>query len=100
VQQPTSHTFNETMDVKAYLERSGGLKARADEDRIYIVKADGSVFMPKNNWFDTTNETLEAGDTIVVPLDSEYMSNLQTWSSATQILYNTSVAIAAIGTLL
>jgi len=100
VQQPTSHTFNESMDVKSYLERSGGLKARADEDRIYIVKADGSVFMPKNNWFDTTNETLEAGDTIVVPLDSEYMSNLQTWSSATQILYNTSVAIAAIGSLI
>lgn len=100
VQQPTSHTYNRKLDLNSYLERSGGLKARADKKRIYIVKANGSVLMPKNNWFDNGRAGLEAGDTIVVPLDSEYMNGLQTWSSATQILYNTAVAIAALGTFI
>ena len=39
------------------------------------------------------------GDTIVVPLDTEYRDTLSLWSSATGILYNTAIAIAAINGL-
>lgn len=98
VQVTTSHIFDPSLDALEYIKRSGGMKKRADEDRIYIVKANGTVELVGNSsWFASRAEdTMQAGDTIVVPLDSGYMSNLTLWSTATQIIYNTAVAIAAI----
>jgi len=99
VQYPTSHLFSKTIDLNTYINKSGGLKIRADEDRIYIIKSDGSVYNPENdNWF-AVHESLSPGDTIVVPLDTEYQDSLIMWSSVTQILYNTAVAVAAISGL-
>ena len=97
----TAHMFNKQLSVKEYIERSGGFKQRADEDRIYIIKADGSVVIPNSNeWFAVNYDVnLAPGDTIVVPLDAEHMDNLTLWSSATQILYQIGVAVAAIGAL-
>lgn len=98
VQVTTSHIFDPSLDAVEYIERSGGMKKRADEDRIYIVKANGTVeLLEGNSWFASKAEDqMQAGDTIVVPLDSGYMTNLTLWSTATQIIYNTAVAIAAI----
>ena len=51
-------------------------------------------------WFAVNdNHMLEPGDTIVVPLDSDYMDNLTLWSTATQILYQLGVAVAALSAL-
>ena len=96
VQVTSSHVFDETLDAEDYIAQSGGMKKRADESRVYVIAANGSIKMlDSGNWF--TNETaLKPGDTVVVPLDSEYMNNLTLWSTATQIIYNTAVAIAAI----
>ena len=56
--------------------------------------------MESGNWFaNDYASNLRPGDTIVVPLDSEYMNDLTLWSSATTILYNTAVAVAAISGL-
>jgi len=98
VQVTTSHIFDPSLDALEYIERSGGMKKRADEDRIYIVKANGTVELVGNSsWFSSkAQDQMKAGDTIVVPLDSGYMTNLTLWSTATQIIYNTAVAIAAI----
>jgi polysaccharide export outer membrane protein len=99
VQYPTSHLFNKTIDLNTYITKSGGLKIRADQDRIYIIKSNGSVYNPENdNWF-AMHESLSPGDTIVVPLNTEYQDSLIMWSSVTQILYNTAVAVAAISGL-
>lgn len=97
----TAHMYDPQISVMEYITKSGGFKQRADEERIYIIKADGSVVIPKqNSWFAVEmNVSLESGDTIVVPLDAEHMDNLTLWSSATQVIYQLSVAIAAIGSL-
>ncbi|MAD74453.1 MAG: hypothetical protein CML20_06630, partial [Rheinheimera sp.] len=73
-------------------------KERAADDRIYIIKANGSVKIPNTgNWFAVNNSNqLEPGDTIVVPLDAGHMDKLTLWSTATQILYQLGVAVAAI----
>ncbi len=97
VQFPTSHLFDPDLDAKEYIESSGGLKVRADDDRIYVVRANGSVFRPSSGWF--KNNEIMPGDTIVVPLDTEYRDTLSLWSTATGILYNTAIAIAAINGL-
>lgn len=101
VQHASSHRFKPGMSVEDYLNLSGGFRKRADEDRVYVIRADGSVMIPGHNssWFASNSDQLRAGDTIVVPLDTEYMNNLTTWSSVTQIIYQSAVALAAIATL-
>ncbi|MEY8216058.1 MAG: SLBB domain-containing protein, partial [Colwellia sp.] len=99
VQYPTSHLFNRDVELDDYIAKSGGTKIRADKERIYIIKSDGSVYMPTSFKLFVSGGELSPGDTIVVPLDTEYRDKLSLWSTATQILYNTAVAVAAIGSL-
>ncbi|MCF7519573.1 SLBB domain-containing protein [Pseudoalteromonas sp. L21] len=96
-----SHLYQNELSLDDYLTRSGGLKPRADEDRIYIIKASGLVEVPnRGSWFAVNNDfELSPGDTIVVPLDTDYIDNLTLWSSATQIMYQMGVAVAAISSL-
>ncbi|PHQ93205.1 MAG: polysaccharide biosynthesis protein [Pseudoalteromonas sp.] len=98
VNYSTSHLYKAGISVDEYIDLSGGLKERAADDRIYIIKANGSVKIPNTgNWFAVNNSNqLEPGDTIVVPLDAGHMDKLTLWSTATQILYQLGVAVAAI----
>ncbi|ASP46628.1 SLBB domain-containing protein [Cognaticolwellia beringensis] len=100
VQFATSNLYNTGFALDDYIARSGGLKPRADQERIYIIKADGSVQLASNdNWFSLNSDSLSPGDTIVIPLDLEYKDGLTLWSAVTQIIYNSAVAVAAIGSL-
>nr|WP_227006782.1 SLBB domain-containing protein [Shewanella donghaensis] len=99
VQYPASHRFKEGLTLDQYLSMSGGSRERGDIDRTYIIKADGSVSLPKQNFWFNSNESLNAGDTIIVPLDTEYKDNLTLWTQVTQIIYNTAVAFATVANL-
>jgi polysaccharide export outer membrane protein len=98
VQVNSSHMFDSSLSVEQYIAQSGGLKKRADDERIYIISSNGSIRMlQESNWFaGTSDSALKPGDSIVVPLDSEYMNSLTLWTTATTIMYNTAVAVAAI----
>lgn len=97
---PTTHILEETVSLQEYIERSGGLTERADNSKIYIVKANGSVKVPNNNfWFDGEEVLLEPGDTIVVPRDVVNYERLGLWQTVTQIFYQSVVALVAIGRL-
>ncbi|KAA1164525.1 SLBB domain-containing protein [Pseudoalteromonas fuliginea] len=98
VNYSTSHLYQTGVSVDDYIALSGGLKERAAEDRIYIIKANGSVKIPNTGgWFAANNaEQLEPGDTIVIPMDAGHMDKLTLWSTATQIMYQLGVAVAAI----
>uniref|UniRef100_UPI0030F390A7 hypothetical protein n=1 Tax=Paraglaciecola sp. TaxID=1920173 RepID=UPI0030F390A7 len=68
------------------------------------IRANGSVFVPDEGgdfWFSSNKVQLniKAGDTIVVPLDSDNVDNMTLWANATQIVYQLAVAVAAIGSL-
>ncbi len=97
---PTTHILEETISLEEYVQRSGGLTQRADDSKIYIVKANGSVKVPNNNfWFDGEVVMLEPGDTIVVPRDVVNYERLGLWQTVTQIFYQSVVALVAIGRL-
>ncbi|MBT0015933.1 SLBB domain-containing protein [Vibrio alginolyticus] len=97
VQVPITYLLDNKLDVDDYLNKAGGAKKQADEDRIFVVRADGSVYKPTSGyWFGNNKEGLKAGDTIVVPIDTDYRDALSTWTAATQILYQTGVAINAL----
>ena len=95
VQHATSHLFTPDLTVNDYINKSGGLTYRADEDRIYVVRANGEV-LPSHaaDWF-SSNLTVRPGDTIVVPLDAERMKPLTLWTSVSQIIYQIGIAAAS-----
>lgn len=98
VQSSTSHLHQADLMRDDYIQRSGGLTQRADNKRIFIIRANGSVAAaPGNAWFSRGGaRNVEPGDTIVVPLDAQQMKPLTVWTSVTQILYHIAVAVAAV----
>ncbi|NLQ19076.1 sugar transporter [Marinomonas sp. M1K-6] len=97
VQFTSHHTFDPALTVDDYILSAGGTKRQADTDRVYIVKANGSVEMPNNSfWFSRQYDPLAPGDTVIVPINTDYLDGLSTLSTATQILYQIGVAWSAI----
>jgi polysaccharide export outer membrane protein len=97
VQSVTSHLYRADLSRDDYVAMSGGLTTRADEDRLYVVRADGSVVTRSgNNWFNGGGVDIQTGDTIVVPLDTERMRALPFWAAVTSIIYNLAVSAAAV----
>lgn len=97
VQNATSHFFREGIDRNEYIALSGGLTARADKGRIYVVRANGSVVANQSGgWFGRGGVEIRPGDTVVVPLEADRIRPLTLWTSVTQILYNVAVAVAAV----
>lgn len=100
VQFPTSHLHSEGLTVDDYLERSGGPTRQADEDRVYVVKADGSVMLPeKSAWFGSRSQQLQPGDTIIMPIDVDRLNQLELWTNVSQIVYQMALGAAAVGNL-
>jgi protein involved in polysaccharide export with SLBB domain len=88
VQYATSHLHLEELDRDDYIENSGGLTVKADEDRIFVVRANGRVDVG------SASKRIGPGDTIVVPFDTERMRPLVFWSTVTQIMYQVTLAAA------
>jgi protein involved in polysaccharide export with SLBB domain len=100
VQFPTSHLHQAGLTVDDYLDRSGGPTRQADESRVYVVKADGSVMLPeKSRWFGSRSQQLEPGDTIIMPIDVDRLNQLELWSNVSQIVYQMALGAAAVGNL-
>ena len=101
VQYATSHLVKDGLRRDDYVSASGGLTVNADEDRIYVVRADGSVAGTNGSkWFSQgANVEIRPGDAIVVPLDVDRVPSLALWQSSTSIIYNLAVAVAAISGL-
>jgi protein involved in polysaccharide export with SLBB domain len=95
VQSTTSHLYSRNLTRDDYIAMSGGLTPRADDDHVYVVRADGSVVTRGTTWFSGGVE-MRPGDTIVAPLDTERMRPLPFWTAVTTIIYNLSIAAAAV----
>jgi polysaccharide export outer membrane protein len=93
VQSPTSHVFEVGLTRDDYIAKSGGTTQKADRKRIYVVRANGDVFSGnRGGWFRRSQSTeMHAGDTIVVPLDTERVRALPLWQAVTTIIYNLAI---------
>jgi protein involved in polysaccharide export with SLBB domain len=97
VNSVTSHLYSHELKRNDYIERSGGFTRRADRGQIYVVRADGTVVSNSGNrWFEGGASEIRPGDTIVVPLDVERLPALPFWQAVTSILYNVTIAVAAV----
>ncbi|MCC5879399.1 MAG: SLBB domain-containing protein [Idiomarina sp.] len=102
VQMATSYRYDRELTVSDYINMSGGTKQKADERRIYVVRANGAIepHRQRRGWFSSTGSAeLRPGDAIIVPLNTTYTENLQLWAQVTSILYNSAVAVAAINSI-
>ena len=98
---PTSHLFKSGKSWIDYVNLSGGVTKFADDQSIYVIRADGSVMMTKRlAWFRATHEEeIQPGDTVVVPVDmkpTHFMSQLKDIS---QVLYQLATTTAALQTV-
>ena len=99
VQRSSTHGYQSNFDLSDYLELSAGTTKRADTGRIYIVKANGSVVYPDKTRllaFTPRNSRIQPGDTIVVPINTEYRDRFNFWTSVTQILFQSGIAVATV----
>ncbi len=97
-QNATSRLFDPALTREDYLRLSGGTTKTADDKRIYVARANGSVEAGSGSKrFRNSTGAIEPGDTIVVPLDAERMMPLPLWTAVTTIIFN--FAVAAIGSM-
>lgn len=96
VQSATSHLYRADLGRDDYIGMSGGLTSRGDEDRIYVVRADGSVVTRSGGAWFNSGVDIKPGDTVVAPLDTERMRPLPFWTAVTTIIYNLAIAAAAV----
>ena len=100
----TSHLYNIDFDVNDYISNSGGMKKSGDSANIYVIKADGSVVTQSNldrTFFRNTGSMINiaAGDTIVVPIDTERESTSEAWGKYTAIASQFAITLASFKTL-
>jgi polysaccharide export outer membrane protein len=101
VKRAGTHTYQEYLSMEDYVDLSAGYSNRADKKSVYIVKVNGAVQSIDSNLWTFRSQTLivEPGDTIVVPINTQYKESLASWREITQIVYQSVVSIAAVARL-
>lgn len=98
VQYPISHIREPNISRDEFIEKSGGTTPNADEQRIYMVRADGAVVASTGPRLFRRRDArdIRPGDTIVGPLDVDRISELTLWTNASTVIYNIGVAAVAV----
>lgn len=91
VYMPGSFLYQPKQTLATYLSKSGGLAKGADEDHVYLIKANGEIVSAQQatGLFSTSFEdiVLMPGDTIVVPQNLEKIPYLKLVSSISDIVF-------------
>lgn len=92
VRQPGAFKFEPDRDIKSYLEFAAGTSVRADKDEIYVVRANGSVERaqgrtPLLSFSRSPASKLRPGDTIVVPVNEEYLPVLARYKEVSTVVF-------------
>jgi len=110
VYNPTSFVYMQGKSTSFYLSKSGGATRDAEEDDMYIVKADGTVVSRHQtsigfNWNDDTKSwyfgtflstQMQPGDTLVVPQKLERVAWMREIKDITSILGNIALTAGVI----
>jgi hypothetical protein len=114
VYNPAALVYEPDLKVRDYLQRAGGASETGDVDKVFVIKANGSIVtdqgyrdMRRSQIFPALplisgglmEGYLEPGDTIFVPERLVYVTPLQTTKDVTTILANAATGLAIIGLL-
>jgi len=87
---PNAYLYQPEMTVADYLHKSGGPTKSADDDYIYVLKANGEVLAKASSeglFSRFASHTLMPGDTIVVPEDLERLPYLRLTRDIADIMF-------------
>jgi polysaccharide biosynthesis/export protein len=97
VHSPGAQIFLPGLTVKDYVEHTGGLTRNAEEDQIFVVKANGFAFSKESPSVGSMDKaTLNAGDAVFVPQKVERYAGMRLTKDIVDILFKTAVVIATI----
>ena len=103
VQRPSSYFYDKDRSVQGFIAQSGGLLDTADRRGIYLIKSSGQIEIPKRRllFFLPKRIKVEAGDTIVVPLDTNdsRVQGIPLLAEVSKIVYQLALGAAAINSL-
>ncbi|WP_016953994.1 SLBB domain-containing protein [Catenovulum agarivorans] len=97
VYAPTAQIYKSSWNLEDYVAAAGGYNQLAERSDAYIIKANGRV-VSNIGWF-SFDDAVEPGDTIVVPTNVDPVPALTIWKEVTGIIYQSTVAIAAVAAL-
>ncbi len=94
---PNALAYRENYTIDDYVATCGGYGARANMDKILLIKANGRVVQQSSGDFfsDSSSLKVEGGDSILV-LGKTDSKNILITSSVTQILYQVAVGAAVV----
>lgn len=97
VYNQTAFVYDKDKNYSKYIDLAGGYTDGADEDRVYILKVDGTAVRAQDSVSDDSGwgfgGHVDPGDTIVVPRDIDKIAWMRNTKDITQILFQ--IAIAA-----
>lgn len=110
VMSNSSFVYAGKATYKDYIEMAGGFSEYADEDKVYVLKADGSAKKLSRGWinwsdsrsrweaagFETESRGMEPGDTIIVPEKLDRVVWLREIKDITQILMQMAVVAGVV----
>lgn len=99
-----SFLYDRSRAVEDYLRLAGGPTRGADEDSVFLVRANGTVVsaLQSKNWWHRNRELLSTpvlpGDTVFVPEDNDKYAFMQITKDWTQIFFQIGVGLAGMKT--
>jgi protein involved in polysaccharide export with SLBB domain len=99
-----SYLYSGERSVNDYLKLAGSATRGADQDSVFVVRANGSVISNRQGatgWFSKAEIEKQAalpGDTVYVPEDLTRQTFLQSAKDWTSVFYNLIVGLAALRT--
>lgn len=91
--------YSSDYDAKDYIAKAGGITDLANNDFIYIVKANGEAEKYEKNYFFGGANKVFKGDTVVVPMKIDTMSDLAFAKDITQVVYQLAITAASLKTV-
>lgn len=95
VQFATAHIWSPGKRAEDFLRQSGGFTRLADNKRLFLIRANGSVQPFRVGWF-SRGPIVERGDVIVVPFDTSPLEPFEIAAGVGQLVYQMAIGAAAV----
>ena len=94
---PSSFVYNST-DYESYIKLASGYTRAADDDKVYVIHADGSS-EPLDSGFFGSSVEIRRGDTIIVPIYIKEYNTLKVADTVAKIFASMAVTVATLNSL-
>lgn len=99
VLNPGAQIYIDNFDVSDYLDKTGGVNTKGDENNIYVVFENGEVKKYETGYLDFNLVEIEPGATIVVPPKIDTISNIKLAKDISSIFYQLAITAASLKTV-